>query len=89
MKDLLGIEVDENKYFEDANVEKSKETIKSKFRKIHGYKNGYQCKNCAYFCTYTQSRTWFKCSKIGLTNSSATDINKKDVACNLYKEEGI
>ena len=53
-------------------------TYKQKFRNEHGFKNGYFCKNCKYFV---------ECEKLGITCSSATDIRKSDVACNLYEEE--
>lgn len=62
-------------------------TIKQKFRSEYGYKNGKICGNCQYCekCEY-HSRNYYKCDKIGYSHSVATDIRKKDIACNLYEE---
>lgn len=60
-------------------------TKKSLFRSIHGYKKGFYCKNCIYFKEMRYNRKYFKCEKLGITSSQATDIRKNDIACNLYK----
>lgn len=60
-------------------------TKKSLFRSINGYKNGFYCKNCKHFKELRCNRKYFKCEKLGITSSQATDIRKNDIACNLYK----
>ena len=60
-------------------------TKKSLFRSINGYKNGFYCKNCIYFKEMRYNHKYFKCEKLGITASQATDIRKNDIACNLYK----
>ncbi len=87
MKELLGVEVDENKYFEDLKSEKARATIKSEFRRMHGYKTGCFCKNCKSYLEFRyHNKRYRKCRLIGLSHSEATDIRKSDMACNLYKE---
>lgn len=89
MKDLLGYEVDDSKYFEDNKPLKIKETIKSEFRRMHGYKTGCFCKDCKSFIEgHYHNRKYLKCVKMGLSHSEATDIRKSDIACNLYESEG-
>ena len=60
-------------------------TKKSLFRSINGYKQGFYCKNCKYFKELRHNRKYFKCEKLGITSSEATDIRKNDIACNLYE----
>lgn len=60
-------------------------TKKSLFRSINGYKQGFYCKNCKYFKELRHNRKYFKCEKLGITSSDATDIRKNDIACNLYR----
>lgn len=60
-------------------------TKKSLFRSMNGFKKGFYCKNCAYFKEVQYSRKYFKCEKLGITSSDATDIRKNDIACNLYR----
>ncbi len=66
---------------------RSGKTLKAKFRYNYGYKKGFFCKNCKYFEEHQYNRKYFKCQKLGITSSSATDIRKSDIACNLYKED--
>lgn len=84
--DIFGNEVD----IETIQIyppPRSGKTMKQKFRYNYGFKNGYFCKNCKYFVECTYNRKYFKCEKLGITSSSATDIRKSDVACNLYEED--
>ena len=85
MKDLFDFDVDDEKYFEELKSPKATTTIKKEFRRMHGYNSNYFCKDCKYFLEgLYRSRKYFKCEKIGLSHSEATDIRKSDVACNLY-----
>lgn len=87
MKNLLGIDVDESKYFEIVKPVKTRETIKSEFRRMHGHKKGCYCKDCNHFLEGRwKGKKYFKCVKMGLSHSDATDIRKSDVACNLYDQ---
>lgn len=58
------------------------------FRANYGYKEGFECKKCNFFTSSTMrsGRVHYKCKKLGITCSPATDIRLRDVACNLYGE---
>lgn len=64
-----------------------KKTIKEKFREQYGYLYGKICKDCKYHKRFDYHHKYYhKCEKIGISNSEATDIRLKDVACNLYEK---
>lgn len=65
-----------------------RETIKSQFRWYAGYRGDHICKECK-FCIRQQcgNRAHYKCKKMGISSSAATDINLKDCACNFFEEE--
>lgn len=64
-----------------------RETIKSHFRRMAGFDDKHQCKDCAFFLfTRCGMRNHYKCKKMGLSGSEATDIRKKDCACTLFEE---
>ena len=65
-----------------------RETIKMRFRReFAGYNAEHQCKDCAYcICVYCGKRHVYKCKKMGISGSAATDIRKKDIACTLFEE---
>ena len=87
MKDLFGNDVGESKYFENADTPSKKPTIKSEFRRMHGFRKGLLCRNCKYFLEGSyHKRKYFKCMKMGLSHSEATDIRKSDAGCTLYEE---
>lgn len=84
--DIFGNLVDIETIIEEQNKQK-KQTIKQKFREIYGFKNGYKCANCIYlYCRFHNNRNYYKCEKMGLSHSIATDIRLKDVACNLFEK---
>lgn len=83
--DIFGNEVDVIECY--SLSPRSGKTIKSKFRYNYGYKKGFLCKNCKFFVECRYNRKYFKCEKMEITSSSATDIRKSDIACNLYEEE--
>ena len=63
-------------------------SLKEQFRRKNGYLKGKQCKNCKYHHRFDYHYKYYhKCEKLGISNSEATDIRLKDVACNLYEEE--
>ncbi|WP_286154632.1 hypothetical protein [Thomasclavelia cocleata] len=88
--DIFGNEID----IELINAEVKKQrsgrlSIKDTFRKLHGYNKNHYCKNCIYFiCSSGGKRNYYKCKKIGLSNSDSTDIRLKDYACDLFKRKG-
>lgn len=84
--DIFGNAIDVEK-IQSYPPPRSGKTLKSKFRNNYGFKDGFFCKNCKYFVECQYNRKYFKCEKLGITSSSATDIRKSDVACNLYEEE--
>lgn len=82
--DIMGNEVD---YF-DEQKPIIRESIKTRFRRINGYLQGKICKECKHLKAFKQHyKTYYKCEKIGVTNSKATDIRLKDCACRLFKGE--
>lgn len=64
-------------------------TIKSKFRMGAGYDKEHICKDCE-FCIRLQcgAHSHYKCRKMGITGSVATDIRLKDYACRLFEQRG-
>ena len=62
-------------------------TIKAEFRRIFGYDFTHQCKECKYCVKRVMSKVHYKCEKMGMSHSSATDIRLKDAACRLFEEE--
>ena len=65
----------------------TRETLKEKFRRKYGYLDGKYCKDCKYHHRFDYHYKYYhKCEKLGISNSEATDIRLKDIACNLYEE---
>lgn len=63
-----------------------KKTIKDKFRERYRYINGKTCGECDNLAELPyHGKVYFKCPYLGLTQSQATDIRKKDKACRLFK----
>lgn len=62
-------------------------SIKSEFRRIFGYDPTHICKECKYCEKHVANRTHYKCSKMGVTSSAATDIRLKDYSCRLFDPE--
>lgn len=84
--DIFGNEVDVETIIEKKRLKRL--TIKEKFRQIHGFKEGFKCANCIYlWCNFHNNKNYYKCKKIGISHSKATDIRLKDIACNLF--EGV
>ena len=80
--DIFGGETDVEQLWVDNNPHI---TMKEKFRYLYGYKEGFTCQNCVYFREQTyHRRKYFKCTQLGVTQSEASDIRKKDTACHLY-----
>ena len=61
-----------------------------KFRtmqQLHGVLEGKTCKTCAHCIRYRyHNKTYYKCELWYVSNSEATDIRLKTVACNKYEE---
>ena len=71
---------------EEAYDTKQKETLKMRFRKIHGYDETHQCRDCIYLCKYhAGTRNVCKCNWMGITASEATDIRESDPACDKWE----
>lgn len=83
---LFGNEIDVKKINEKSKKRRfGKLSIKDTFRRLHGYNKNNCCKNCIYLvCCCRGKRNYYKCKKMGLTNSESTDIRLKDYACNLF-----
>lgn len=86
--DIMGNEVD---YFElNKPKEKVTESIKTRFRRTNGYLQGKTCKSCKYLKIIRQHyNTYYKCEKMGVTSSKATDIRLKDCACKLFESKEV
>jgi len=64
-------------------------TMKQKFREKHGFIQGKYCKDCKFHHRFDYHYKYYhKCEKLGMSNSEATDIRLKDIACKLYEEGG-
>ena len=85
--DLFGGEIDVNKI--DGEPRKvGRRKIKDEFRFMYGFNKEHRCKECEYFVRATYNRTYFKCEKMGISSSVATDIRANDYACKLFKKIG-
>lgn len=62
-------------------------SIKAEFRRLFGYDESHRCKECRYLVCIEANRTYYKCEKMGLSHSSATEIRLKDAACRLFEAE--
>lgn len=71
---------------EEAYAPKPKETIKGRFRKIHGYDDSHQCKDCIYLVVHERNRRWYKCEWMGVSSCESTDIHLKDPACDKWEK---
>lgn len=84
--DIFGKEIDVAE-LQEKEKKCIKSSIKSRFRQFHGYDKANRCKNCIHHkCIHDYGKRFHKCTKIGITNSEATDIRLKDFACNLFKK---
>lgn len=64
-------------------------TIKQDFRWRYGYRHDYHCGDCEYCQKWLMgNHSVYKCEKMGVTHSTATDIHLKDYACRLIKKKG-
>jgi hypothetical protein len=62
-------------------------TIKDKYRDVYGYDYHHSCGECKYKVKMNaRQRTVYKCLKIGITSSTATDIRLKDSSCKQFEE---
>lgn len=70
-------------------MDMSLRTIKGRFRAINGVDESHRCCSCD-FCrhVYVGKRLVYKCEKLGLTNSRATDIRMRDPACLQFIPKG-
>ena len=64
-----------------------KRTIKADFRWRYGIRHDHHCQECQFLAKSVANRTHYKCEKMGITASEATDIRLKDYACRLFKPE--
>ena len=63
-------------------------TIKQRFRLKYGYNEKVYCKDCKFFKKINvNDKHYYKCEKIGITSSQATDIRLKDYGCLQYIKE--
>lgn len=63
------------------------DSIKVQFRRYAGYDNEHTCKECKFHEIQRHgNKNCHKCRKMGISNSSATDIRMKDIACRLFEE---
>ena len=62
-------------------------TIKDDFRWRYGIRHDHKCGECVHLVKCVANRTHYKCEKMGITASAATDIRLKDFACRLFERE--
>lgn len=88
--DIFGNIIRNNEFTKKTQSNRfSPRKMQGKFRARVGFDKRYRCKDCeSFFELPTPSgRTYFKCFKLGDTNSSASDIRKSDYACSLFKQK--
>lgn len=86
--DIFGNEID----IEEINQQIKKQrfnrlSIKGIFRRMHGYDQNNNCRDCIYCICYRKNRNYYKCKKIGISSSEATDIRLRDCACDLFERK--
>jgi len=80
--DLFGNEVP----IEQAYAKAPRETIKSRWRKMYGFRQDETCGHCKYCVYHERDRRWYKCMLMGVSSSEATDIRLKDPACSRFED---
>jgi hypothetical protein len=69
----------------DIKKDNKRLTIKEKFRTNFGYDSSNKCKTCKFlYKGHYHNKTYYKCEKMGITHSTATDVRLKDDSCSLY-----
>ena len=83
---IFGEEIDYNEVIEEQKP-KPRMTIKERFRSINGINKSHKCKECQHCIRYIlrNGKSYYKCQKMGISSSEATDIRLKDYSCNLFK----
>lgn len=78
--DMFGNEVE----VADAQSNKGRSAYKT-MQELYGEFKGFNCGTCKYCEAHEYNgKTYYKCWKWIVSNSSATDIRLKDVACKKY-----
>lgn len=81
--DIFGNEIP----VESAFNPKKAETIKIRWRKMYGYDQGHKCGECRHCFKYIgNDRTVYKCNMMGVSDTTATDIDASDPACSRWEE---
>ena len=81
--DIFGNEIP----VEQALGQKSKETIKSRWRKMYGFDNGHKCGGCRFCFRITQNDDeHYKCNMMGVSDTAETDINTSDPSCSRWEK---
>lgn len=83
--DLFGGETDVSK-MDYSRKTSRKPTIKETFRVMAGFNREHKCKDCSHLVAFKYNRTYYKCEKMGITNSDASDIRLSDDSCNFFEE---
>ena len=67
---------------------KPRKSIRQMFRDQCGYDHSHICKDCKHLvCNRYNYKNYYKCDLMGITDSEATDIRLKDVACGMWEKE--
>lgn len=62
-------------------------TIQGRFREMYGFDDSHKCKDCNNLVRIgAGKRNIYKCQKIGIAGSAATDIRLKDPSCKLFEK---
>lgn len=80
--DIFGNEVPVEQVFQ----QKPRETIKSRWRRMYGYRQDEHCGHCKYCEAHVANRKYYKCVLMGVSASEATDIRLKDPACSRFED---
>lgn len=87
MREIYQLDIFGEEHSAESIKDRQHETIKGQFRKMYGFDDAHQCRDCEHL-TYTErDRRWYKCSLMGISASAATDIRLGDPACRRWERK--
>ena len=81
-RDMFGGE----KPLEQVQVQKVGRNKYKTMQATHGLRKDKKCRDCKHLYCKPWRVNYYKCDMWYQSNSSATDIRLKDVACNMFEE---
>lgn len=87
--DIFGNEIDINELFLKEQQNYANRRYKT-MQELHKTLEGFKCGDYKNFLRYRNrggTKTYFKCAKWIISNSEATDIRVKDMACRKFENK--